>query len=159
MIKFRLKVFSEDSNSGKSNFRAGMEGVGLAGGVLGSIGLGMHYGKKAFENYIDEAGGKSYVGAKDAWNKSKEAVKEGTAKLKGLEGPALDVQNKTVEGLKKTEKQLGTAYSKARKGVLYNNYNLEKGVGKGLMKGGLIGGGALAATLGAKKLYDKFTEK
>lgn len=179
MIQFRLKVFSENEEKKKSNTRAGLEALGLSAGVLGSAGLGYNYGKEAFEKYVDKKGGSEYTSAKEAYNKStgelskaekeykflnkklgKEKVLKGVGEENAREITNLIERNKKgVEDLTKSTENLKKTYSGIREKVLGKDYVLEKGIGRGLLKGGAVAGAGLLATYGAKRLYNDKEKK
>lgn len=180
MIQFRLKVFGENNEEGKkSNTRAGLEALGLSAGVLGSLGVGYNQGKKSFEKYVDKKGGESYTSSKQAYNKSTENLERAKKEyeflekklgkdkiLKGVgESNAQEIRNlieknrSGVETLKKSTEELKKGYLSNREKVLGKDLVLEKGIGRGLLKGSAVAGAGLLATYGAKKLYDSRKNK
>lgn len=182
MIQFRLKRFSEEEEpkKNKSNARAGLEGLAVAGGVVGSGIAGVHYGKKTFENYIDKKGGDSYTHLRDSYKNStanlEKASKEASYLEKKVAGKSKIMKNigeenakaieelvnknrDNVKNLKNTNKNFKKGYEKLRGEILDRDYNFEKGSLRGIGKGAAITGLGLAATYGAKKLYDKYIDK
>lgn len=182
MIQFRLKRFSEEETEEpkkKSNLRAGLEGLGITSGIIGSGALGYHYGNKKYESDIEKKGGEAYINLKKSHTNSiaarEKAEKEANylskkvGKSKILEGVGeenakaitdLINKNKTnVENLKSAEKKLKGDYSKLREEVLNRDRNFEKAVLKGVGKGLGITALGVGATYGAKKLYDKYVNK
>lgn len=81
---------------------------------------------------------------------AKAETPEEISKLKG----EVDKVQKMVD----KKNQLKKSYLAARENLANNNQVMEKGVGKGLLRGGLVAGAGLAATYGAKKLYDHFNQ-